>query len=267
MSYALALSSGTAALHLGLEGVGVGKEDTVITSTLTFAATACAITYLGARPVFVDVDRQTWQMDPALLEEELGSCAKNGTLPKAVVAVDLYGQCANYEEVIEICDRFGVPVVEDAAEALGGWHRGRPAGSFGRCAAFSFNGNKIITTSGGGMLVSHDPRIIERARYLAGQARDKLPHYQHREIGYNYGLSNLLAAVGRGQLERLDDHVARRRSNNKFYRMSLVWCVRNRWHIRSGEKRARAPPKIRMTLPWQRPTAIRIMPQQSDALH
>ena len=201
VSHAVALSSGTAALHLGLEGVGVGDGDTVITSTLTFAATANAVTYLGAQPVFVDVEPETWTMSPDLLEDELARCARIGKLPTAVVTVDLYGQCADYEAISGICDRFGVAIVDDAAEALGAEYAGKPAGSFGKCAAFSFNGNKIITTSGGGMLVSENAGLIDRARYLASQARDPAPHYQHSEVGYNYRLSNVLAALGRGQLK------------------------------------------------------------------
>ena len=220
--YAVALSSGTAALHLGLEALGVGRGDCVVTSTLTFAATANAITYLGADPVFVDVDRDTWAMDPAVLEEELESLARRGTLPKAVITVDLYGQCADYDRIIRVCNRFSVPVLEDSAEALGATYRGRSAGSFGECAVFSFNGNKIITTSGGGMLVSGRRSIVERARFLAGQARDPAPHYQHSEIGYNYRLSNLLAGLGRGQLQTLDARVTRRREINTTYRGALV---------------------------------------------
>ena len=220
--YAVALSSGTAALHLGLEALGVGRGDCVVTSTFTFAATANAIAYLGADPVFVDVDRDTWTMDPALLEEELESLAPRGRLPKAVITVDLYGQCADYDRIMRVCDRFGVPVLEDAAEALGARYRGWSAGSFGECAVFSFNGNKIITTSGGGMLVSGRRSIVERARFLASQARDPAPHYQHAEIGYNYRLSNLLAGLGRGQLQTLDARVARRREINANYRRALA---------------------------------------------
>ena len=219
--HAVALASGTAALHLGLEGVGVRRGDTVITSTLTFAATANAVTYLGATPAFVDVSPDTWTMDPDSLEEELERQDRRGTLPTAVLTVDLYGQCADYAAITEVCARFGVPIVEDAAEALGGEYSGQPAGGFGECAAFSFNGNKIITTSGGGMLVSKNRDLIDRARYLASQARDEAPHYQHSEVGYNYRLSNILAALGRGQLMNLDNKLTRRRDNNDFYRSEL----------------------------------------------
>jgi pyridoxal phosphate-dependent aminotransferase EpsN len=219
--HATALSSGTAALHLAMKLVGVEPGDEVLCSTLTFSATANAITYDGGRPVFIDSDRTSWNLDPALLADEFEACARRGRLPKAVVAVDLYGQCANLQPIEAACDRHGVPLIEDAAEALGATHRGRSAGSFGRMAVFSFNGNKIITTSGGGMLVSHDAALIARARFLATQARDPAPHYQHSTIGYNYRLSNVLAAIGRGQLRVLPDRVEARRSNFETYRELL----------------------------------------------
>jgi dTDP-4-amino-4,6-dideoxygalactose transaminase len=219
--HAVALSSGTAALHLSLLALRIGRGDAVLTSTLTFAATANAIAYVGATPVFIDVSPDTWTIDADLLEEELASRAKRGRLPGAVIAVDLYGQCCDYDRIGAVCDRYGVALIEDAAEALGASCRRRPAGSFGACAAFSFNGNKIITTSSGGMLVSRDRRLIERARHLANQARDDAPHYEHSEIGFNYRLSNLLAAVGRAQLKGLPDKVARRRAINRAYREAL----------------------------------------------
>jgi len=218
---AVALSSGTAALHLSLLMMGVGPGDEVLTSTLTFSATANAITYLGATPVFIDSNRETWNMDPDLLAEELAACKKRGKMPKAVVPVDLYGQCADYDRILPVCREYGVPVIEDAAEALGATYRNKPAGNFGALACFSFNGNKIITTSGGGMLVSENKEWIDRARFLSTQARDPAPHYQHSHIGYNYRMSNLLAAVGRGQLRVLDDRVEQRRANNHFYRQAL----------------------------------------------
>lgn len=218
---AVALSCGTAALHLAMILLGVGPGDEVITSTLTFAATANAICYTGAKPVFIDCDRQSWNMDPALLAEELDACARRGRLPKAVLVVDLYGQCADYEPILEACQRHQVPVVEDAAEALGATYQGRPAGTLGRIGCFSFNGNKIITASGGGMLVADDPELCRKARSLATQARDPAPHYQHSQIGYNYRMSNLVAAVGRGQLRVLDTRVAQRRANYAFYEQSL----------------------------------------------
>jgi dTDP-4-amino-4,6-dideoxygalactose transaminase len=222
VGHAAALSSGTAALHLALLILGVGAGDEVITSALTFAATANAITYVGARPVVIDCDHTSWNMDPALLAEELEACAKRGKLPAAVVVVDLYGQCADMEPIVAACARYDVPLIEDAAEALGATYRGKSAGSFGALGVFSFNGNKIITTSGGGMLVSDRKDWIERARFFATQARDPAPHYQHTHVGYNYRLSNLLAAVGRGQLRMLDDRVNARRANNAFYRKSLA---------------------------------------------
>jgi dTDP-4-amino-4,6-dideoxygalactose transaminase len=219
--HAAALSSGTAAIHLALLMLGVGPGDEVLVSSFTFAATANAVTYLAAIPVFIDSDRETWNMDPGLLEEELAGCARRGTLPKAVIAVDLYGQCADYDPILAVCGRYGVPLVEDAAEALGATYKGKPAGSFGAAAAFSFNGNKIITTSGGGMLVSTEAGLVERARNLSQQARDPAPHFQHSKIGYNYRMSNLLAAVGRGQLKILQDRVSRKREIFRYYKGTL----------------------------------------------
>lgn len=221
-AHAAALSSGTAALHLALRILGVSAGDEVVTSTFTFSATVNAIRYLDAMPVLIDCDRETWNMDPGLLTDELEHCDRRGRRPKAVVAVDLYGQCADYAPIVEACERFEVPLIEDAAEALGATYRGRQAGTLGAMGAFSFNGNKIITTSGGGMLVSDRQDWIDRARYLATQARDPAPHYQHSTTGYNYRLSNLLAAVGRGQLRVLDDRIERRRAVNAFYRRELA---------------------------------------------
>jgi dTDP-4-amino-4,6-dideoxygalactose transaminase len=222
LPHAAALSSGTAALHLSLLMLGVGPGDEVVTSTLTFAATANAIAYVGATPVFVDVTPATWTIDPDLLAEELDECARRARLPKAVITVDLYGQCADYDPITETCGRYGVPIVEDAAEALGASYRDCAAGSFGEMAAFSFNGNKIVTTSGGGMLVSKRADWITRARFLSTQARDPAPHYEHSVVGYNYRMSNLLAAVGRGQIRSLRNRLARRRANNAFYRTTLA---------------------------------------------
>lgn len=210
VQHAVALSSGTAALHLSMVMFDVGPGDEVICSSLTFSASANPIAYQRATPVFVDCD-QTWTMDPNLLEDALKAGQAKGRTPKAVVVVDLYGQCADYDAIHAVCDRFGVPVIEDAAEALGSTYRGRPAGGFGRLGVFSFNGNKIVTTSGGGMLVSDDKTLIDRARFLATQARDQAPHYEHSTIGFNYRLSNILAAVGRGQLRTLDQRVSARR--------------------------------------------------------
>jgi dTDP-4-amino-4,6-dideoxygalactose transaminase len=219
--HAVALSSGTAGLHLALELLGVGPGDEVLVPTLTFVATANAVTYRGATPVLVDAEEASWCLDPALVADELERRAARGALPAAVISVDLYGQCADYPRLTEACERFGVPLVEDAAEALGATCGERAAGSFGRAAVFSFNGNKIITTGGGGMLVSHDRDLVERARFLATQARDPAPHYEHSVTGYNYRLSNLLAAVGRAQLRSLPDKVARRTAVNRRYREAL----------------------------------------------
>ncbi|HEY1086985.1 MAG TPA: DegT/DnrJ/EryC1/StrS family aminotransferase [Archangium sp.] len=216
MPHAAALSSGTAALHLALQLVGVGRGDEVLVSSLTFAASANPIVYQGATPVFIDAETETWNLDPALLEEAIAK-----KRPKAVIAVDLYGQCAQLDRIEAICQRHEIPLIEDAAEALGATWKGRQAGSFGQLAAFSFNGNKIITTSGGGMMVSRDAALIEKARFLATQARDPAPHYQHSHIGQNYRLSNLLAAVGRGQLRVLDERIEARRANRTFYEQAL----------------------------------------------
>jgi dTDP-4-amino-4,6-dideoxygalactose transaminase len=210
MPYAVALSSGTAALHLSMELLGVGPGDTVICSSMTFSASANPICYQRATPVFVDSD-STWTLDPGLLDEALEAVEAGGQRAKAVIAVDVYGQCADYEAIGRVCRAHGVPLVEDAAEALGATCHGRMSGSFGRLAAFSFNGNKIVTTSGGGMLVSHEKELVDAARHLATQARDPAPHYEHTRIGYNYRLSNVLAAIGRGQLPSLAERVAARR--------------------------------------------------------
>jgi len=207
---AVALSSGTAGLHLAMRLLDVNPGDEVICSSLTFSASANPIMYERATPVFVDCDA-TWTMDPNLLEDALKSAQQRRARTKCVVAVDLYGQCADYDAIQGICDRFGVPLVEDAAEALGATYRGRPSGGFGRLGVFSFNGNKIITTSGGGMLVSADKALVDRARFLATQARDSAAHYEHSTVGFNYRLSNVLAAIGRGQLRTLPQRVAARR--------------------------------------------------------
>lgn len=220
--HCVALSSGTAGLHLALQMLGVGRDDEVLVSSLTFAASANPVTYLGAKPVFIDAEASSWNMDPALLAEELEAAARKGKLPKAVVVVDLYGQCADYDALLAACARHGVPLVEDAAEALGATYKGKPAGTFGAMGVLSFNGNKIITTSGGGMLLARDEGFATKARFLAQQARDPAPHYEHSHIGYNYRLSNLLAAVGRGQLSVLDERVRVRRATNAWYREALA---------------------------------------------
>jgi len=221
MPYAAALSSGTAALHLALLLHDVKPGDVVLCSSFTFAATANAITYVGAEPVFVDADQETWCMSPAFLEAAIREEQAAGRNVAAILPVDLYGLMPDYDALEAIAERYGIPVIEDAAEALGSRRNGRAAGSFGRCAAFSFNGNKIITTSGGGMLVSEDEELIRRARYLATQARQPVAHYEHTDVGYNYRLSNLLAAVGRGQLSHLDERIALRRRNREAYEAGL----------------------------------------------
>lgn len=218
VEHVAALSSGTAGLHLALHLLGIGPGDDVLVPTLTFVATANAVTYTGATPVFIDADPGSWCLDPELVRADLERRAAEGRLPGAIVTVDLYGRCADYRAITAISDRFGVPVIEDAAEALGASYRDRPAGSFGRMGVLSFNGNKIATSGGGGALVSTDGDLIERARHLATQARDEAPHYEHTQVGYNYRLSNLLAAVGIGQLQGLGERIERRRALEERYR-------------------------------------------------
>jgi dTDP-4-amino-4,6-dideoxygalactose transaminase len=255
--HAVALSSGTAAMHLAMLDIGIEPGDEVLASTLTFIGSVTPTTFLGGIPVFVDCDRASWNMDPHLLAKELAACERRGRMPRAVVPTDLYGQCADLEKILEACAPYGVPVVVDAAEALGakyqamnglkqetepagsnhanavhkahgpgavlsscknGW---RHAGAGAKAAIYSFNGNKIITTSGGGMLASDDADIIERARFLSQQARNPAPHYEHTTIGYNYRMSNVLAAIGRGQLRVLEDRVRRKREIFNYYRQAL----------------------------------------------
>lgn len=218
VAHAAALSSGTAALHLGLLSLGVQAGDIVVTSSMTFAATANAITYVGAQPYFIDCELDTGNIDPELLAQTLRELSDAGTPASAIVPVDLLGKAVNYTRILEIADEFGIPVLSDAAESLGATHRGKAAGSFGRASAVSFNGNKIMTTSGGGMLLTDDGDLAARARYLATQARQPAAHYEHTEIGYNYRMSNLLAALGRAQLSRLDEMIARRRAVRQLYR-------------------------------------------------
>lgn len=215
--YAVALSSGTAALHLALLELGAGPKNVVIVPTMTFAATANAVVYTGATPVFVDCDANSGNLDPGLLDKALRSLRREGRRIAAVIAVDLLGHCANYSEIEDICRSAGVPLLSDAAEALGATHAGRPAGSFGIAAILSFNGNKVISTSGGGAVLTDDERLAERIRYLSTQARQPVSHYEHTEVGYNYRLSNVLAALGLAQLERLDAMIARRRALRESY--------------------------------------------------
>ena len=214
----VALSAGTAALHLGLILLGVGEGDEVICQSFTFSASANPIAYLGATPVFVDSEVDTWNMDPVLLEEAIKDrVEKIGRLPKAIIPVHLYGMPGKLNEILEVANRYKIPVLEDSAEALGSEYKGRKCGTFGEYAALSFNGNKIITTSGGGALVCPSEERAKRALFYATQAREQAPHYQHEKIGYNYRMSNICAGIGRGQMFVLDEHIARRREIHDLY--------------------------------------------------
>ncbi|WP_077214394.1 aminotransferase class I/II-fold pyridoxal phosphate-dependent enzyme [Bacillus dakarensis] len=222
MKGAAAVSSGTAAIHLALRLLDVKKDDTVFCSSLTFIASANPIAYLGAKPVFIDSEPETWNMSPQALERALTDAVHSGNIPKAVIVVNLYGQSAKMDEILTLCNRYGVPVIEDAAESLGSFYKGKASGTFGRFGIYSFNGNKIITTSGGGMLVSDDVEALAKARFLATQAQDPAPHYQHSNVGYNYRMSNILAGVGRAQLEVLENRVEARRAVFDRYYHELV---------------------------------------------
>ena len=217
-SHAAALSSGTSALHLALILLDVKAGDIVFCQSITFSASANPIVYQGAIPVFIDSENDTWNIDPALLRIALEEAKQIGKLPKAIIIVHLYGMPAKIDEILSISNEYGVPVIEDAAEAFGSSVEDKPCGSFGEFGVLSFNGNKIITTSGGGALLSENAEMIEKARFLATQARDAAPHYQHSHIGYNYRMSNVLAGIGRGQLEVLNDRVEARRSNFELYK-------------------------------------------------
>ena len=218
IKHAAALSSGTSALHLALILLGVKSGDIVFCQSITFSASANPIAYQDAIPVFIDSENETWNIDPALLKAALEEAKQNGQLPKAIIPVHLYGMPAKMAEILSIANEYGVPVIEDAAEALGSSIENKPCGSFGEFGVLSFNGNKIITTSGGGALISENAEMIEKARFLATQARDSAPHYQHSHIGYNYRMSNVLAGIGRGQLEVLNDRVESRRNNFERYK-------------------------------------------------
>lgn len=241
VKHAAAVSSGTAAIHLALVLLGVGRGDTVFCSSFTFAASANPIVYQGAEPVFIDSEPESWNMSPSALEDAFLDAKATGRMPRAVIVVNLYGQSADFDPIVEICERYGVPIVEDAAESLGATYKGRQSGTFGTLGVFSFNGNKIITTSGGGMLVSDDESLIVRARFLATQAREPALHYEHQVIGYNYRMSNILAGVGRGQLCVLSQRVEARREVFERYQTELksysvfewmpepAWSRSNRW--------------------------------------
>lgn len=215
---AAALSSGTAAIHLALVLLDVGPGDVVLCQSMTFSASANPIKYLGATPVFIDSEPDTWNMDPAALEAAIHACTRQGRVPKAIIPVHLYGMPARMDAIVGIADQYGIPIVEDAAEALGSTMGEKACGAFGRMGVLSFNGNKIITTSGGGALVSDDEQLVQQARFLSTQARDNAPHYQHSHVGYNYRLSNVLAGIGRGQMLVLDERIAQRRANFERYR-------------------------------------------------
>lgn len=219
--HTLAVSSGTAAMHLALRVLGVGPGDVVAASTLTFIGSVSPITFLGAEVVLIDADAASWNMDPALLAEALAAEARRGRAPRLVVPTDLYGQCADLDAIKAACAPFGATVVTDSAEALGARYKGAPAGQGAAAAVYSFNGNKIVTCSGGGMLASPDPDLIDQARHLATQARDEAPHYQHSRIGYNYRLSNILAAIGLAQLEVLPQRVAAKQKIFAYYQEAL----------------------------------------------
>lgn len=221
-AHAVALSSGTAALHLAMVHLGIGPEDTVLCSTLTFAASANAIAYTGAQPVFIDSQPESYNMCPKRLKEALETMSAEGRKPKAVQVVHLFGHSADMDAIVSLCEQYEVPLIEDAAEALGATYRGKKVGSFGCCGAFSFNGNKIATSSGGGMLVSDDAELIAHARKLATQAREPDLGYLHTEVGYNYRLSNLLAALGLAQVEQLDSFIARHREHKRVYKEQLA---------------------------------------------
>jgi dTDP-4-amino-4,6-dideoxygalactose transaminase len=239
--YAAAVTTGTAALHLVLRILKIKPDDIVLCSSWTFFASVTPVLYQGARSVFIDSDSNTWNMDPTLLEMAMKEADKKKNLPSAVIPVDLYGQSADMDAILHVCGRWDVPVVEDAAEALGAKYRDVPVGTRGKVSIFSFNGNKIITTSGGGMVWSEEQGIIERAKFLSQQARDPAPHYEHSELGYNYRMSNILAAVGRAQLEVLDERVRKTREifNNYQKRLSMLpgisfmpepeWSFHTRW--------------------------------------
>lgn len=220
--FAVALSAGTAAIHLGLLWLGVRAGDRVFCSDVTFSASCNPIRYLGAEPVFIDSDEESWNMSPALLERALSEAKREGRLPKAVVVVDLYGCPADYARILPLCEEYGVPVLEDAAEALGASYRGRMCGTFGKVGVLSFNGNKLITTSGGGMALTQEKAAAEKIKFWSTQAREPAPHYEHKEIGYNYRLSNICAGIGCGQMKTVRENLARRAQIHAAYRKGFA---------------------------------------------
>jgi dTDP-4-amino-4,6-dideoxygalactose transaminase len=238
MQYAAVLSSGTSAIHLALILLGVGPGDYVAVQSFTFSATVNPVAYLGATPILIDSERETWNMDPKLLKKAIQDSVSDfeGRKIKAIIGVNLYGMPAKWDEIVDISKKYDIPVIEDAAESLGSRYDGRMCGSIGKFGILSFNGNKIITTSGGGALLSNDKELTEKARFLSTQARDNAPHYQHSEIGYNYRMSNLLAAVGRGQMEVIDERVAARRAINQSYREALAGIPGITFHTEPSDK-------------------------------
>jgi dTDP-4-amino-4,6-dideoxygalactose transaminase len=216
--HAAALSSGTAALHLALILTGISKDDEVLVSSFTFSASVNPIVYQGAKPVFIDSEKRSWNMDPQLLEDAIKERLNAGKKPKAIIVVHLYGMPAYMDDIMSVAKKYEIPLIEDAAESLGSKYKGKSTGTFGELGILSFNGNKIITTSGGGALVSENEEIIKKARFLATQARDNAPHYQHSHIGYNYRMSNICAGIGRGQMMVIDERIQRRREINQIYR-------------------------------------------------
>ena len=229
VGHGAALSSGTAAIHLGLILLGVKPGDTVFCSSLTFVGSCNPILYCGAKPVFIDAEPQTWNMSPLALEQAFDWAKRENRMPTCVILVNLYGQSADMDKLLPICEHYGVPVLEDAAESLGAHYRGKSSGTFGRVAVYSFNGNKIITTSGGGMLVADDAELIARARKLSTQAREPAPHYEHTEMGFNYRMSNVLAGIGRGQLRVLEQRVAQRRRVFERYAHAFADMPKMHW--------------------------------------
>ena len=260
VSYAAALSSGTAALHLGLVLLDVKRDDVVLCQSMTFSASANPIIYQGAEPIFIDSEADTWNMCPHHLEVAIQDCLKKGKTPKAIIPVHLYGMPAKIEAIVSIAAKYEVPILEDAAEALGATVHDQQCGSFGKLGVLSFNGNKIITTSGGGALIGNDDQLIQKARFLATQARDPAPHYQHSHIGYNYRLSNILAGIGRGQMEVLPKRILQRRANHDRYRAYF-----ENWNERGFNIRFQEEPSGFFSNRWL--TCILVNPEENKGIH
>lgn len=222
VKHSVALASGTGAIHMGLKYLGVGEGDIVFCSDFTFSGSCNPVAYLGAKPVFIDSDYESFNMDPDALQKAFEKYEAMGNLPKAVIAVDLYGNSANYDRIIPICEKYNVPILEDAAEALGTTYKGKKCGTFGKIGALSFNGNKIVTTSGGGMALSDDPEAVEKIHFWANQSKEKVNYYLHNEIGYNYRMSNICAGIGRGQIKNMGERVAARTHNYEYYKKAFA---------------------------------------------